>query len=707
MIQSNDCFTNTEIAILYRAIVRLVVVTIQRQRQPPNQGKKMPNQSINDRILPIIMDLIHPNIIQNFAYDICQLIVLSSTSASNNTHDDKDAYMNDSISITLTSPTHRLLCHVFAMHLSRTHMANHVDNSPATNNIEHGVDDDNDDVENDDEDDDDDDAVIGLNQEIPMVAIPDDSIQFQARPLSPLLLLYQTLCQVAATWSQITFIFQTETFLQHHITGFLLSGLSILIQQQQTQLDGTEDTSNILYYTTLSTKLIEGITHRLASNLTYVRHDGMYIAQHVASLLGQPDLKFDELLQHNDHNQLDTGSQTSGNNTAAATMNEQEYDDKNNDATMKDDDSTWDSNSETLEPYDIEDDREDLRTAQRPLYLSECLDYLRSSETDDNEYDRHQIALQDISRLARTRPADLKDYGPELARTVLRLENKYNMENFTKLVSESLHALVVEDPIAVGVYLIEELFEDGSLRDRLTILHALDDASTELSGNKPFENDPSVKHRLDASVLPSDLSRVAGKREIVSQQDTGKDVTNTLWNGTLDERTRRWGAGRHPVVEPTRIDNHFANVAPDWFYLLSGRFMNCRDNVSLWGGEVGATLLSSFLLTLGRIVSCAGPYTPGVDVLAQDLWELAWPLRRADVAEVRSSVLYAVGTSFCFLPEQRIFAILMDTSNDSLITNIKYICENDNDRDCRVLANQLQTTVVKTFGAMDNLRLLR
>lgn len=247
------------------------------------------------------------------------------------------------------------------------------------------------------------------------------------------------------------------------------------------------------------------------------------------------------------------------------------------------------------------------------------------------------------------------------------------------------------------------MFEDGTLRDRLTILHALDDAAYELSGNKHIESNESDERRLDVA---SAISRIAGKREIASQHSKGNAIANATLNGQLNDRTSRWGKGRHQVVEPTMIDNRFAKVAPEWFYLLTSRFVNCKGKSSLWGGEVGATLLSSLLLSLSRIVICAGPYTPGVDVLAQDLWELAWPFRMADIAEVRSSVLYAAGTSFCYISEQTIFTMLMDSSSDSLITSVQYICENDSDSDCRALANQLRRTIVTTFCAMDNLRLL-
>jgi hypothetical protein len=177
-------------------------------------------------------------------------------------------------------------------------------------------------------------------------------------------------------------------------------------------------------------------------------------------------------------------------------------------------------------------------------------------------------------------------------------------------------------------------------------------------------------------------------------------------NATLEERTRRWGRGRHPDIKPQRSQNRFTSVAPEWFYLLVGRFVQCKENRTLWGGDVGATLLSSLILTLSRILSCTGPFTPGVDVLAKDLWELVWSFRLADVAQVRLSVLYAVGTAIGLLREDTLMALLLDSSNENLITNIQLMCDNDPDQECRAIANQLRYVVVASLKAMDHSHLM-
>lgn len=67
------------------------------------------------------------------------------------------------------------------------------------------------------------------------------------------------------------------------------------------------------------------------------------------------------------------------------------------------------------------------------------------------------------------------------------MENKFNIESFSDMISESLCSLTAEEPISVGQTLIAELFQDGSLSDRLNVLRALNEAAFELPGGKRFQ----------------------------------------------------------------------------------------------------------------------------------------------------------------------------------------------------------------------------
>jgi hypothetical protein len=141
------------------------------------------------------------------------------------------------------------------------------------------------------DDDDDDESIqdpttfLGLDHEIPKLCVPQCDGKTTTTILSdipsssssPMLLLYGHLCDMAQTWSQTTFLHRTDHLLQRHMTEFLLTGLSILIQYNDQLMNGScnDDDDNIAptatpeslvcFYTTLSTRLLEGVTIRLGS----------------------------------------------------------------------------------------------------------------------------------------------------------------------------------------------------------------------------------------------------------------------------------------------------------------------------------------------------------------------------------------------------------------------------------------------------------
>jgi Telomere length regulation protein len=448
--------TGSEAAILYRSVLRYVLST---KREIITTGFKdkivgVGNEDGSEdwKYLSILVEFCHP-LIQRFHLEICHLFVLSSSSV------DRNCILDC-----------RLL-HVLVLHLSMT--------MRATENER----DDTNDVSDDGDDASLDAAVskLALDLEVPKACVESSNHM-------PPFLLYHCLCDIASTWSQLTFVLQTEDGLQRHVTSFLGAGLSTLIryhERTQRKLDDGAIDQPILFYTTLSMELLEGITARLGSMNVAIRRDGMEIGEQVAALLGQPSLKFEEL-----HGETSEETIVEG---VPAIL------DRSNDSDVDhDEDSDWEEDSALADGYDVEDDRLDLLTTPRPLYLSECLDYLRTPETDESIANRHETVLQHLSSLVRARPADLVDSSAELARSVLRLENKYNIREFSTLVAESLCSLVVEDPLTVGTNLIAELFEDGSLRDRLTILHALDRGAYELSGM----NQPEAETQVNGLGLP-------------------------------------------------------------------------------------------------------------------------------------------------------------------------------------------------------------
>jgi hypothetical protein len=188
--------------------------------------------------------------------------------------------------------------------------------------------------------------------------------------------------------------------------------------------------------------------------------------------------------------------------------------------------------------------------------------------------------------------------------------------------------------------------------------------------------------------------RVSGKRDLVPTA-TGLASVSEFEDG----RTRRWGKRGGSGGVQTPINNHFAQVAPIWFYSLMGNFVERKDDVVLWGDEIGATLLANLFLTLGRIVWCAGPNTLGVDILAKDLFDLIWPFRTAEIGALRHSVLCSAGMVVGFLRQETILSLLLDRSDSALLPNL-HLLSDDPDSDCRSASQALMRLVTSTFESI-------
>ena len=362
--------------------------------------------------------------------------------------------------------------------------------------------------------------------------------------------LHKHVRTILASWKQPTFVQRTDRRLQRHVTTLLRSGLSILFSEAKNDSTSNHNDGPVLSPVhSLSMSILEGVTCRLESSLEDIRRDGMKVASDLAQFMGE-DLVFDEL---GDDHSVSDDSASSRERPSTPTVQDDLLDssavgmhktlemttaiaaDKSNkkkkkkamkpksprhldpDADYLSDDSGEDEEAETdsdddtenassdhdestcwegdddLVPFSLDDDEEDLRETPRPLSLIECLSLLRAVETEETAYSQHETGLQEVTRLVRSRPDDLPDIAVSLANQLLRLENKFSIENFARMRQDGLRSLLVQEPLSVGNKLIIELFGDGGLSDRLNVLSALNEAASELCGNITYAD----AHKLE------------------------------------------------------------------------------------------------------------------------------------------------------------------------------------------------------------------
>ena len=490
------------------------------------------------------------------------------------------------------------------------------------------------------------------------------------------------LSNIADRWSQLTFVQDVAGRLQHHVSLVLWYALKIL-----------ERSSISLHHPDqrlLTGAVVNGVSHRLGSILPIVRQDGMRMAQQLAKGLGQDGVQFDEFVDDDDSDCEERESIGDGSSNDKI---EKSYSKPQNE-TLLNPDADYDSDMEAdfgklnndqkedsesdeasvewkdeLMPYDLEDDEEDLRTTPQPLHLLEALDLLRTGENHDHAFARHEAALEALPSLIQKRPDDLADVAVSLVLELLRMEDKFNIEGFNTKRESAIRTLLIEESLSVGQTLIEQLFEESGLTDKLLVLASLQTAALELSGNKALlEDSKKEKNLLNGQHDP--------QQGILSQANQLSRILS---------KTRR----KRSRVQPKAIKNQFANTAPMWFYSLIAGFIKHRDNEVLWTGSTGSILLAYFLRCLATIVEFSGPQAS--QILANDLLDLVWDFRTADVPEVRLSALLAVSTSIAMISNERLISLLFE--RDYISKTMLEMSQRDPDKECRSLCQTISLSI--------------
>ena len=322
---------------------------------------------------------------------------------------------------------------------------------------------------------------------------------------------------VGSVWSEDTFVTRTDTLQQQYVTEFLLYSLKgNFLSQNDVNLQHPSGS--------LASMLVQGITFRLeVSRAASVRIDGMLIAEAMAKLLGQ-NLRFEELhsicenasdvikgehkiLEKKGRNKdrkrnkqrrtikaprahvvIDPDAEYVSDDNGSTSSDDSQLDDFTNSDESNDssDQSTWGEDS--IQPYPMEDDEDDLRRVPRPHTLRDCIAYLVENENDTLAYDKHESALLELPNIISAQPLDLLDVTSTLVRVLLHMEDKFNMDQFTERRLDSLMALGVQSPLDTTLCLVEEMRGNVSLGTRLEALSIIGGVAQELSGLKELNN---------------------------------------------------------------------------------------------------------------------------------------------------------------------------------------------------------------------------
>lgn len=514
-----------------------------------------------------------------------------------------------------------------------------------------------------------------------------------ARLLSLACVEYSFLFTVASVWCEDVFVERTDTLQQQYVTEFLLQPLeSKQLSQDDLQKGLGEDG------TALATLLVQGVTLRLeTSRSESIRLDGMRVAESLASILGQ-HLQFDELhppsVNNSDSDEdtdvIDKKKKPSHKKKQVLTPLIQVVDDgsgeSSDDDTSQSSTSSWGEDS--LQPYAMDDDEEDLRRVPIPRTLRECLAYLLVADNEDLAYDKHYAALSELTTIITSQPLDLLYVVSTLVRVLLFLEDKFSMDQYTVKRWDSLMAFGIAAPLETCMVLVREMKGNISLGTRLESLALLRGIAEELSGtaSKPKLETTSNNNSIDQEIVACSTRLKLALNLNDTTNEEKKDESTELAN-TQSSKTRRW---RKPRETTTTTTNKFGAVSVQMIYSLFCFLSQTKGDASIWSGANGERFLVEFLKTLAIMLHCARTYrSTALQVLATDLFDLAWSFHDANSSEVRYAALIAIAAIMPLLPIEFVMR-----HSQGMAVFLNQTSKLDQNVECR----QLASLIVESIG---------
>uniref|UniRef100_A0A4W3HUP3 Telomere length regulation protein TEL2 homolog n=1 Tax=Callorhinchus milii TaxID=7868 RepID=A0A4W3HUP3_CALMI len=464
-------------------------------------------------------------------------------------------------------------------------------------------------------------------------------------------LLIKVLKQLMETWSNRSAVRHTPVEQQLYITKAILISLAHL-RDSELQEHRAE----------LLAAMMSGMECHLDSNLPRVRRLGMLLAQSLSPRIcpSEQPLSFQVQL-----NAVPSSTLTQSHPFYSDAGCEPARDIEEQCAGLAppglpsqdpESDSELDSDDELI-PYDMSGDRE-LQKCKAPAYISGCVE------------GKSPAMGRERGLRLNTGPALVSLH---LARLLLHLDDKYNIEGFVSLRQRAMVGLLVVDTIAVAQYLTQQFYAvNYSLCQRLDILDVLALAAQELS-------QPGTESKAAPAAL-LDCGRGGGGAALPVPHAQH-------WRRIVDERikskTRRFAQG---VSRPEAIaaPNRYGPVAAHFFFPLISNYDRPQTSFDFLGEQ--PLMMGRLIHTLGILMYFA-VNTPIAIHMGKSLLDFIWTVRYHTDTYVRQGILFAVSSLLLSVPSEGLLSEVLDEVLE-LRCWLADVAEKDADGDCRRLAVQ-------------------
>lgn len=293
-----------------------------------------------------------------------------------------------------------------------------------------------------------------------------------------------------------------------------------------------------------------------------------------------------------------------------------------------------DSDDDDLQPYNLSNDKAHAED-KAPRYLIDLYDALQ--DTDDPDV-FEQCMISGPALIAEKLPNDISDIGIQLLRLMIRIDQKFYMENFEQHRFATCVAICCVQPKTCAEYLGREFHADVgrySIAQKIFMLDVLGETAKSLS-------------QLDVtkSIKPYTATRPVGKLlEMNESKDTIAKAKRVI-SERIQRKTRRFA---HPTAAAYRNEqvNKFAAVAGDFFFPLV--YGLAKQHTSLSRHDTDNILICGLMHTIATI-TLAAQNCPIIPKIALEVFELSTVLRFHTQAKVREGVLKIIAAALMVTP---------------------------------------------------------
>ncbi|GAB0134814.1 hypothetical protein EsDP_00003170 [Epichloe bromicola] len=363
-------------------------------------------------------------------------------------------------------------------------------------------------------------------------------------------------------------------------------------------------------------------------------------------------------------------------------------------------DSSDEDEDDDLQPIldkgsDPEDSDDDATLVRRnkpkpPVYIRDLITFLRDSES----YDKQELGVKTAPTLIRRKAnygTEVSSHAEELARLLVGLQDKFDIDNFENLRIQSMISLVIAQSKSMAPWFARTFFEgDYSLSQRTSVLVTLGLSARELAGIQTpgcqsvpsfaskrlpdkmerFYFEPTQQARTLHSPQISQLKGLPPNAlDTITQSLTSSflgplaaeaaDATSGPDALKVQTFTARYKSKSRAKPRVRAIPNTTAAVLSTYFFSpLTAHFQFAlRSSKPV---VLNPAVLALYLQTLGIIVNAAGPSTLSLPQITSELWDL--------LLRVRVHVMGDVGATKGWLVA---ISVLLEVNED----NMRRLCE--------------------------------